>query len=278
MGSADVVPGVSGGTIALVLRVYERLVKAVATITTKEPWRLLLKGKIIAWWNALDATFLLSLGVGILVAIATLAGMLEELLASHPRHLAAFFFGLVAASSLFVGWRVSHWNALRVALFLAGAMLAAFIVLLAPVSTPETWWFYMLSGAIAICAMVLPGISGSYILLLLGKYESILSAVHDRDIGIILLVGTGVVIGILLFTKLLAYLLVRIHDSMMAVLAGLVVGSLLKLWPWSDRVFESQAVSESITAFTGVVLILAGMILVIVLERIGASAQRRASR
>lgn len=232
MGSADVVPGVSGGTMAFILGIYEELVASIRTVGRPEFLRPLFT---LRWGQALQALnwpFLVAVASGILLAILSLARGLEWLLIHHPVLIWSFFFGLVLGSVLTVSQRVKRWRLpLWIALVL-GTVGAYILVGLVPVHTPNTWWFLFLSGALAICAMILPGISGAFILVLLGKYQTVLSAVNQRDIVTLALVVAGAAVGIVSFAQLLGWLFKRYHDLTVALLTGLMLGSLRKVWPW----------------------------------------------
>ncbi len=232
MGSADVVPGVSGGTMAFILGIYEELVASIRTVGRPEFLRPLFTLRWRQALRALNWPFLVAVASGILLAILSLARGLEWLLIHHPVLIWSFFFGLVLGSVLTVGQRVKQWRLpLWIALAL-GAVGAYILVGLVPVHTPNTWWFLFLSGALAICAMILPGISGAFILVLLGKYQTVLSAVNQRDILTLALVAAGAAVGIVSFAQLLGWLFKRYHDLTVALLTGLMLGSLRKVWPW----------------------------------------------
>lgn len=235
MGSADVVPGVSGGTIAFISGIYDRLIGSIRNFDTTA-LRLLLRGEFAACWRHIDGRFLLPVGIGIGIAVFSLARLMTWLLAGHPIEVWSFFFGLIVASALFVAREIGRWNPATVAAFLAGTAAAWAITVATPAETPETWWFVILSGAIAICAMILPGISGAFILLLLGKYQFIMQAVGDLNLPVIALFLVGAAAGIVSFSHLLSWLLKRWHDVTVAVLMGFMVGSLNKVWPWKTTV------------------------------------------
>jgi putative membrane protein len=185
---------------------------------------------------------------------------LEWVLERYPALLWAFFFGLVAASVLTVSRRIKVWNVVPIVGVALGAVGAYLLVGLVPVETPDTWWFFFLSGAVAICAMVLPGVSGSFMLVLLGKYERILSAVTDWEIGTLLLVIAGAVVGIVTVAQVLSWLFKRYHDGTIAVLAGMLLGSLRKVWPWKAvgaAGFERNILPAAWTWEVTVILILA---------------------
>ena len=248
MGAADVIPGVSGGTIAFIMGIYDEFVGSLASINM-EAVKLLFSGKFKAFWKHINGSFLLSLVIGIGISVVALAGIMQYLLANKPIQTWAFFFGLIVASSIFIIRGISGWK-LREGLFLIfGVILGVTICTLSPTQTPDGLWFIFLSGAIAICAMILPGISGSFILLILGKYQYIMGVISDlvsgvnigQNILIIGVFGIGAVIGILAFSKLLHWLLARWEKETMIVLAGFIIGSLVKVWPWSNPEALAQA-------------------------------------
>lgn len=232
MGAADIVPGVSGGTMAFILGIYEQLINAIRTFGRPKFWQPLLQLKLKAVLGVVEWRFLASVGTGIVLAGLTLARPLEHLLETQPMLLWSFFFGLVAASVVIVAQRITDWTWRRIAALVLGAVFAYFLVGLVPVATPEAPWFLVLCGAIVICAMILPGISGSFLLVLLGKYEFVLSAVNDRDLLPIMYIGIGAVVGLIAFSQVLGWLFAKHHDRTVALLTGLMIGSLRKVWPW----------------------------------------------
>lgn len=236
MGSADVVPGVSGGTMAFILGIYEELIESIRTLGQPQFIKAVLGLRIRQALEMVNWKFLLAVGSGILLAVLTLAHSLEWLLLNYPVFVWSFFFGLVLASVFVVAQRVSDWTLTRVAALALGAIGAFLLVGLVPVQTPETWWFLFLSGALAICAMILPGISGAFILLLLGKYQFVLSAVTQRDIVSLVIVAIGAAVGLVTFAQILGRLFERYHDTTVAVLTGLMIGSLRKVWPWKEDI------------------------------------------
>lgn len=233
MGAADVVPGVSGGTIAFITGIYEELINSIKSIDL-QALKLLLTLKLAAFWKKINGTFLLSVVGGIAISIFSLAKLMTWLLVHHPIYIWSFFFGLIIISSVLVAREIKQWNIFTTISLLAGAAAAYTITVMSPASTPNTWWFIILSGAIAICAMILPGISGAFILLLLGKYTYILTAVSNLDIGTLLLFVVGAVAGIISFSHLLSWLLKNYHTLTVALLTGFMVGSLNKVWPWKQ--------------------------------------------
>ncbi len=233
MGVADVVPGVSGGTMAFILGVYEELLDAIHSVNGRF-LRLLFRFRFREAFDGFPYGFVLALVTGILVAIFSLARFFSWALAHHPVLVWAFFFGLVLASIITVRSKVAGWTIREVLALLLASASAFVLVGAVPVETTSAAWFVFLSGAIAICAMILPGISGSFILVILGKYEYMLHAVVQRDFLPILLFGCGGVLGLIFFARVLRWLLHRYHDVTVAALIGLMIGSLRKIWPWKE--------------------------------------------
>jgi putative membrane protein len=233
MGASDVVPGVSGGTMAFILGIYEELINAIKSFDLK-CFQFLVTLKFRTLLDRISWRFLLAIGIGIFAAIFTLARILSWLLQNSPVFIWSFFMGLILASVVSVSRRVEEWRVL-IGLFLIGGTLGAyFLVGLVPVATPDAPWFLFLCGAVAICAMILPGISGAYILVLLGKYQYVLDAVNHRDVLVLALVAAGACVGIVAFSRILGWLLKNYHDIMIAILTGLMLGSLRKVWPWKE--------------------------------------------
>mgnify|MGYP001053328628 CR=1 FL=1 len=232
MGASDIVPGVSGGTMAFILGIYEELIDSLRMLGEPVFLRALVRLQIRELFRLLNWQFLLAVGSGILLAVFTMAHTLEWLLVNHPVFLWSFFFGLVLASVLLVGGRIDRWQPRLALSLLVGAVGAFTLVGLVPRQTPDTWWFLFLSGALAICAMILPGVSGAFILVLLGKYQYLLSAVTRQDLAVIAIVGAGAVVGLVTFAQILNWLFSRYHDLTVALLTGLMLGSLRKVWPW----------------------------------------------
>lgn len=233
MGMADVVPGVSGGTIAFISGIYEELLGSIKSVDL-EAIKLLFTGKFRALWKKINGNFLFSLIAGIGVAILTMARLMTYMLEDHPIITWSFFFGLIIASALMVARDVNRWGVVPVITMLIGVVLSYWITVVSPATTPNDWWFVMLSGAIAICAMILPGISGAFILLLLGKYMFIMEAVTELNIGVLALFAVGAVAGIVSFSHVLSWLLNKWHDATVTLLMGFMIGSLNKVWPWKQ--------------------------------------------
>ncbi|WPP53162.1 DUF368 domain-containing protein [Catalinimonas niigatensis] len=233
MGSADVVPGVSGGTIAFITGIYGTLLDAIKSFNL-EAIQLLLKFKVKEFWQHINGNFLLILLSGIALSIITFAKLIHHLLEYYPIQLWSFFFGLVIIAAVSVSREITRWRVGVILSGIIGIAIAFLITLATPAETPTANWFIFLSGAVAICAMILPGISGSFILLILGKYAYILEAINERDLGIIAVFGIGCVVGLLSFARVISWLLHKYHDVAVALLAGFMIGSLNKIWPWKE--------------------------------------------
>lgn len=231
MGAADVVPGVSGGTIAFITGIYEELLGAIRSVDG-EAVRLLTRLRFADFWRHINGTFLVVLLSGILFSIASLSRLILFLLENYPEMLWSFFFGLIVASAVVVSKKITHWTWGVIISGLIGAGIAYYVTVATPTQTPEAYWFIFLSGAIAICAMILPGISGSFLLVLLSKYEYVLSAVKEMKVDVILVFGAGCVTGILSFSHVINWMLKHYHNITVALLTGFMVGSLNKVWPW----------------------------------------------
>lgn len=285
MGAADVVPGVSGGTIAFISGIYEELLESISSIDIKA--LMLLKNQgIKAFWQHINGSFLLSLVIGIGISIISLAKIISWLLENQPVLLWSFFFGLVLASVLFIGRQITKWNFLTVFVFVTGTILAFWITTLQPLISENTSLIYLfLAGSLAICAMILPGISGAFILVLLGAYKTVLEAVHNRDIKIILAVGLGAIVGILTFSRVLKWLFRNYKNLTLTILTGFVLGSLNKIWPWKEvltwrmnsKGIEVPLNEQSISPFSfegdpqlsfAILLAIIGFSTIILLERI----------
>ena len=284
MGAADVIPGVSGGTIAFIMGIYDEFVGSLASINM-EAVKLLFSGKFKAFWKHINGSFLLSIVIGIGISVVCLAGLMQYLLANKPIQTWAFFFGLIVASSIFIIRGISGWKLREVLFLVFGVVLGVTICTLSPPQTPDGLWFIFLSGAIAICAMILPGISGSFILLILGKYQYIMGVISDlvsgvnigQNILIIGVLGIGAVIGILAFSKFLHWLLARWQKETMIVLAGFIIGSLVKVWPWSNPEALAQAdATGSMLYGSAILFALIGFCLVTGIELAGKKINAKA--
>jgi len=285
MGAADVVPGVSGGTIAFISGIYEELISSINTINPSLI-QVVRKEGIKSAWNKINGNFLLSLFLGIFISVLSLAKFLSWLLDNKPVLLWSFFFGLVLASIFFVGKEITRWTLGTVVILLFGATLAYFITELPASENIDSLPYLFMSGALAICAMILPGISGAFILVLLGSYKTILDAVHERDIKVILTVGLGAILGLLSFARLLKWMFSHYKNLTLALLTGFILGSLNKIWPWK-KVLETKTFGDKTivvddinvwpSAFEGdnqlilaIILAIIGFSLIFILERVAS--------
>jgi putative membrane protein len=287
MGSADVIPGVSGGTIALVTGIYEELIEALKSLDSKmirKGLRLDLKGALAG----IHVRFLLALFAGIGIAIISLARLMNHLLNHYPVFTWSLFFGLIAASILVIGRQVPIWTPRTGISLMVGTVVAAFIVNLMPVTTPDGHWFIFLCGIIAICAMILPGISGAFILLILGKYEFITGTLRNPFLPphliIIIVFCLGCLVGLLSFARLLSYLLQNFRHATLAFLTGLMAGSMQKIWPWKELlqtkiisgklhvIWGSNIMPQTLNSEVWIALGLAliGFIMVLIIERLAS--------
>lgn len=289
MGSADVVPGVSGGTIAFICGIYERLLNGIKSfdLTTL---RFVLKGDFKAACARVPLPFFIALGSGLLVAVVSMAKVLEHLMVNYPEHLWSFFFGLVLGSIVLLARETWRWRPLDFGLFAAFAAGTWVIVGLEATQTPAGLPFVFLAGAIAICAMILPGISGSYLLLIMGKYQEVLAAVNNRDFVTLGVFCLGIATGILSFVRIVSWLLKQYRHATLIALTGVMAGALRTLWPWKETVTTRlNSAGEEVPliqinmmpgadAQPGVALLLlcAGGLAVLLIERL-AKAERAAA-
>lgn len=276
MGGADVIPGVSGGTIALITGIYEELINSIRSVDGTLV-QLLLKFQIKAVWERINGTFLVNVFLGILISIFSLARLITYLLDEYPIQVWSFFFGLILVSVFYVS--PSKMKGSDYIGFIFGALIAYAITSFVPGETTNSLWFVFVSGAIAICAMILPGISGSFILLLLGKYDYVLGAVKDLDLVVIAVFGLGCLIGIISFSKLIHWLLQHYKPVTMSVLAGFMLGSLNKIWPWKidfDNVLPTHfSIVTGMENYLGAAILffLLGIGIVVLLEQAGKAVK-----
>ncbi|MFQ7268446.1 MAG: DUF368 domain-containing protein [Paraprevotella clara] len=278
MGAADVVPGVSGGTIAFIAGIYDELINSIKSINMHS-LKLLFTGKIAAFWKAVNGNFLFALLLGIAISVFSLAKLITYLLLNEPVLVWSFFFGLVLASTWFVTKDIKGWDWKTVAGFVGGAVIAYYITVATPAETSTNLMFIFLCGAIAICAMILPGISGSFILVLLGKYFYVMEAVKTLDLVVLGVFAFGAALGITSFSRVLSYALKNFRNITLSVLSGFMLGSLNKVWPWKEveklvsdghEVMIEHNIAPNTEVAEAVVLMLIGFILVYVLEKISA--------
>ncbi|MDR0604832.1 MAG: DUF368 domain-containing protein [Bacteroidales bacterium] len=236
MGAADVIPGVSGGTIAFITGIYEELLSSIKNLPVACKSLISSKFDLRLFWKEVNGNFLLALLLGIGISIVSLAKLMTYLLEHHPILVWSFFFGLILASVWFVLKDIKKWKLSYCVSLILGIVAGYLITVISPSETPDDLWFIFLSGAIAICAMILPGISGSFILLLLGKYAYILAALNRLDVLVLMVFATGALIGIISFSHFLSWLLKSYKFLTIAFLAGIMFGSLNKIWPWKEVV------------------------------------------
>lgn len=285
MGAADVVPGVSGGTIAFISGIYEELLTSIANVNFSA-LKIAKKEGLKAAWTHLNGSFLLALFLGIAISVVSLAKVIKWLLENEPILLWSFFFGLVLASVIYVGKQISKWKAPTVIALIVGVFVTYYITTLNPmVNENSTPWFMFFAGALAICAMILPGISGAFILVLLGAYKPVLDAVNNRDFFTIAFVGLGAIVGLLSFSRVLKWLFAKFKNITLATLTGFIIGSLNKIWPWKETIswrvnshgkrVPLNQVSISPSDFDGdpkivwaLVLVLVGFGLILLLEKL----------
>lgn len=260
MGLADLIPGVSGGTIAFLSGIYEELLQSIKIVSGRT-LKFLLQGQFTAAIKSVPWHFLIPLLLGLFISIFTLAHTMSWLLANYPIFVWAFFFGLVLASTGVVLKRVVRWDTSDKIAFAVAAIAAYILVGATPAATPTDLPLMFIYGAIAICAMILPGISGSYILLLLGQYQNILAAVTERDFITLGVFTLGCIIGLSLFARALTWLFTRHHDISVAILAGLMLGSIRKIWPWQEIVAnrEINVLPAEFSASVAIALLLAAL-------------------
>lgn len=233
MGAADVVPGVSGGTIAFITGIYEELISSIKSINVSAIKKLFTEGFAEAW-KAINGNFLIVLFLGIAISVLSLAKGINHLLETRPILIWSFFFGLIVASTIVIGRTIQKWNAMQIIGLLGGAAIAYYITVVSPANTTEAYWFIFLSGALAICAMILPGISGSFILLLLGKYKFIIEALSEMKISVILTFIAGCLVGLVSFSRVLSWMFKHHKELTISILTGFMLGSLNKVWPWKE--------------------------------------------
>lgn len=286
MGAADVVPGVSGGTIAFISGIYEELISTISGVDLSllKTWK---NEGFKAMWLQLNGGFIVSLFLGILISVFTLMRLANYLLQNHPVLIWSFFFGLVLASIWYVAKQIPKWNFKIIIALILGAAVALYVTSLPPMGSSKSTFFMFIAGAIAVCAMILPGISGAFILVLLGAYRPVTEAAHNFDIKTLAIVGAGAVFGLLSFSKILKWLFTHYTSITLAVLTGFIAGSLNKIWPWKKvlevAIFDDKEIVINETSvlpwnFEGdsqllfsVVLMLAGFGLIFILESLAGN-------
>jgi putative membrane protein len=231
MGAADIVPGVSGGSIALIAGIYQELLNSINSFTL-DNLKLLIKGEVKKFYRSVNGSFLLSLLLGILTSIFVLSRLITFLMSDYPIPLWSFFTGLILVSAFMILKEIRRWHMGVILAVVIGTVVAWWVTNLPPTTTPDALWFTFISGSIAICAMILPGISGSFILLILGQYEGILQAVTERNVLKLFIFAMGCIVGILSFSRVVSWLLKKYHSATIGLLSGFMLGSVNELWPW----------------------------------------------
>ena len=278
MGAANVVPGVSGGTIALLTGIYSDIVNALNAVTEKQTWKALLGGRFAEFGKLVNGKFLAALMLGVIVSVFSLAKVVTSCLTLYPILTWAFFFGLILASTVIMFRDVKDFRLKDLIFVICGIVIGVVVCTLSPTETRDDIWFIFICGAVSICAMILPGISGSFILLVMGKYNYVMQAISDFNWPIIIVFGLGCVVGILAFAKFLHWLLARWERQTLLVLLGFVLGSLIRVWPWYDGVAVEKAqllrtgsVSPLDLQIPGAVLwCVVGIALVVLFDRLGS--------
>jgi putative membrane protein len=286
MGAADAVPGVSGGTIAFISGIYEELISTISNINLSLFKTLFSKG-LKPFWKDLNGNFITALMIGIVISFVSFMRLAKYLLENHPILIWSFFFGLIIASIYFVGKQITKWNISTISALIIGVVIAFYITTLPALASNDNSLYLFISGSIAICAMILPGISGSFILIILGAYKTLSDALHDFDIKKILIFAVGALVGLLSFSHLLKWLFKNYHNITLALLTGFIFGSLNKVWPWKETLtwhtnskgIKTAVLQESVSPFSfngesqiasAVTLMVIGFLTIFILEKIGS--------
>jgi putative membrane protein len=249
MGAADVIPGVSGGTVAFISGIYDELLNSIKAIDA-EAVKLLFRFRIVDFWKKINGNFLITLFAGIITSLLSLAKLMTHLLQTQPILIWSFFFGLILVSAPLVLREIKQWTLGVVLSFVVGVAVAYYITVVTPTESPTNLFFIFFSGALAICAMILPGISGAFILLLIGKYQYMITALIEFNIPIVLVFVSGCLVGIISFSRLLSWVLNKYHSIAVAILAGFMIGSLNKVWPWREiKEYATNSKGEQISVF-----------------------------
>lgn len=252
IGVANVIPGVSGGTIALITGILERLLNVIKHMLSIQSFKLFFKGKFKEWAAYVDLPFALWVGLGVVVAIVSIARLFKYLFEHYPIFIWAFFFGLVLASVYFVVRTVKKLNLVNVAMFLVGTAIAVGIALMTPATENRQWWYLLVCGIVAAASMILPGISGSFVLVLMGNYELIMiQSINEMNVAVLLPVVIGAGIGMLALSHILSWLFKNYPDQVISILSGFMMGSLLIIWPWKEVVYKMTYAGEYILTRSG---------------------------
>ncbi len=246
VGVANIIPGVSGGTIALITGIFERLINAIKSFGLGS-LKLLLSGKFKEFAEKTDLYFLLSLFAGVFIAIIALARLFDFLFTNYPVYLWSYFFGLVLASVYFVGKTVNKWTISVIIFFILGTVIAVVLSFMNPAAENSNFFYLIICGVVAVCSMILPGLSGSFVLILMGNYQLVaIEAINNRDFDILLPVMIGAVGGLIAFSHILSWVFKRFKNQTIAILTGFILGSLNILWPWKDIVYLKDELGETI--------------------------------
>lgn len=251
MGAADAVPGVSGGTIAFISGIYEELITTISNINI-DLFKTFKNKGIKAFWKQANGAFVLALLTGIIISFVSFMRLAKYLMEQHPVLIWSFFFGLIVVSIYFVGKQINKWKPLTIIAVIFGTIIAYYITSLPSLAANNNAWFLFIAGAIAICAMILPGISGSFILIILGAYKALSDAMHDFDFKKIAIFALGAIVGLLSFSRLLKWLFKNYHNTTLALLTGFILGSLNKMWPWKQTVSVMNDTTGKVVSFDAI--------------------------
>lgn len=252
MGAANVIPGVSGGTIALITGIFERIINAIKSLFSIKSFRLFFTGKWNEWLKHTDLVFLLVLGLGIIIAIISFARLFEYLFANYPVQVWAYFFGLVLASVYFVCKTVEKWNSAAIVFFVLGTAIAVSLAVLKPMGENQDMVYLAICGIVAACSMILPGISGSFVLVLMGNYELVMiNAINDVNLAVLIPVVIGAGVGLLGFSYILSWVFKKFRNQTISILSGFMLGSLLIIWPWKQEIWKVGNAGEYILNRSG---------------------------
>ncbi|MCD4680436.1 MAG: DUF368 domain-containing protein [Bacteroidales bacterium] len=251
MGAANVIPGVSGGTIALITGIFERLIDAIKSFNITAI-KLLFKAKFKEFVIHTDLKFLISLFIGVFIAIVSLARLFDYLFENYPVYIWAYFFGLVLASVYFVGKTISKWTKSVIITFIIGAAIAILISVLSPASENRNFFYMILCGIASICSMILPGLSGSFILMLMGNYQLVaIDAINNADFTVLLPLIIGAVVGLLAFSHFLSWIFKKYRNETISILTGFILGSLSILWPWQNESYLKDILGNFVLKANG---------------------------
>ena len=246
MGAANVIPGVSGGTLALITGIFERLINAIKSFNLNAV-KLLFAFKLKEFAQHIDLYFLISVFGGIVIAIVTLAKLFDYLFTNYPVYIWSYFFGLVLASVYFVGKTITKWTPSVIVTFIIGTAFAIVISVLNPATEDSSILYLLLCGVVAICSMILPGLSGSFVLILMGNYKLVMiDSVNNWDLAVLIPVGIGAVVGLLAFSHILSWVFSRYRNETISLLTGFILGSVSILWPWQKVLYLTDNVGELI--------------------------------